>query len=188
MTDKLRTALDLTLTNEEVGGLAAFLDDDLERDDAVRLLIGDGHSGYGLYASHPEYPDEGAIIIKNLPEPTGANVTMTADKQALRAQILTQIDHCAQLAYAAGHHFAKHGKHAPSSIMTKADADAKLIRLIEEYAAHGVGVGQPQQDRIGPEGWRKLAESLVALGQTDERIKELTEKYGLGPAGVKGTP
>lgn len=60
---------------------------------------------------------------------------MAADKQSLRQQILAQIDHCAALAYAAGHHFAEHGKHAPSSIMTKADADAKLIRLIEEYAA-----------------------------------------------------
>lgn len=63
---------------------------------------------------------------------------MAADKQALRQQILAQIDRCAALAYAAGHHFAQHGKHAPSSIMTKADADATLIHLIEEYATASV--------------------------------------------------
>lgn len=63
---------------------------------------------------------------------------MAADKQIMRHQILAQIDRCAQLAYAAGHHFAQHGKHAPSSVMAKADADATLVRLIEEYAARGV--------------------------------------------------
>lgn len=59
---------------------------------------------------------------------------MAADKQALQQQILAQIDRCAALAYGAGQHFAQHGKHAPSSIMAKADADATLVRLIEEYA------------------------------------------------------
>jgi hypothetical protein len=62
---------------------------------------------------------------------------MPSDKQALRQQILAQIDRCAALAYGAGHHFAQHGKHAPSSVMAKADADATLVRLIEEYAAAG---------------------------------------------------
>jgi hypothetical protein len=62
-----------------------------------------------------------------------------ADLNSMRQEILAQIDHCATLAYAAGHHFAEHGKHAPSSIMTKADADAKLVNLIEAYAkAHAV--------------------------------------------------
>lgn len=60
---------------------------------------------------------------------------MATDRQDLRPAILAQIDRCAELAYAAGHHFAKHGKHAPSSIMAKADADATLVRLIDEYAA-----------------------------------------------------
>jgi hypothetical protein len=62
---------------------------------------------------------------------------MAADRQALRQQILAQIDRCAELAYGAGHHFAQHGKHAPSSVMAKADADAKLISLVEDYAAAG---------------------------------------------------
>ena len=62
--------------------------------------------------------------------------------QALRQKILAQIDRCAELAYGAGHHFAQHGKHAPSSLMAKADADAKLARLIEEYAAAGKEPGK----------------------------------------------
>lgn len=62
---KLRTLLDVTLTLEETKHIAAFVGDDNEPDDdVVRLMVGDGHSGYGLYASHPEYPEEGAILVK----------------------------------------------------------------------------------------------------------------------------
>lgn len=68
----LRTALDLTLTQGEAQNITAFLDDDAESDaEVVRLLIGDGHSGYGLYAAHPDYPGEGAMLVKNLPAPDG---------------------------------------------------------------------------------------------------------------------
>lgn len=67
-----RTQMDLTLTRGEVSEISAFIDNDVDRDDdVVRLLLGDGHSGYGLYAAHPEYPEEGAILIKNLPAPAG---------------------------------------------------------------------------------------------------------------------
>lgn len=72
MADALRTALDLTLTNLELRSLAAFDDpDEADDGDAIRLLIGDGHSGYGLYVAHPEYPEEGAILVKELPNPSG---------------------------------------------------------------------------------------------------------------------
>jgi hypothetical protein len=64
---------------------------------------------------------------------------MAADKQALRQQIIAQLERCEAIAYAAGHHYAQHSKHAPSRTMQQADADATLIRLIEEYAALGVG-------------------------------------------------
>jgi hypothetical protein len=58
--------LDLTLTNLELRNLAAFDDQDEDESDAIRLLIGNGHSGYGLYVAHPEYLDEGTILIKEL--------------------------------------------------------------------------------------------------------------------------
>lgn len=70
-----------------------------------------------------------------------------ADKQQLRQQIMAQIDRCAEIAYGAGHHFAQHGKHAPSSMMAKADADAKLTRLIEEYAAAELVSTPPSGER-----------------------------------------
>lgn len=63
------TALDVTLTKDEAEYIAAFVTaehaEDLgPGDDVVRLLVGDGHSGHGLYAAHPEYPEEGAIFVK----------------------------------------------------------------------------------------------------------------------------
>ena len=63
------TPLDITLTRDEAEYIAAFIstEDQEPGDDAVRLLVGPGHSGYGLYAAHPEYPEEGAIFIKATP-------------------------------------------------------------------------------------------------------------------------
>lgn len=69
---KLNTRLDVTLTKDEAEYIAAFIADESGTgDDVVRLMVGDGHAGYGLYAAHPEYPEEGAILVKNLPEPAG---------------------------------------------------------------------------------------------------------------------
>lgn len=44
------------------------------------------------------------------------------------------------------------------------------------------GVQAPS--RVGLEGWKRLAESLRALGETDDRIKELVRRYGLDTDGV----
>lgn len=66
--------LDVTLTQEELRGVWGFWDDDAEpEDEAVRLLTGPGHSGFGLYAAAPDYPEEGAVFIKALaPTPAPA--------------------------------------------------------------------------------------------------------------------
>ena len=37
-------------------------------------------------------------------------------------------------------------------------------------------------ERVGPGGWNRLAESLRALGEIDERIEELRRRYGLDAA------
>jgi hypothetical protein len=64
------TALDVTLTKDEAEYIAAFINDSAESDDEVaRLMVGDGHAGYGLYVSDPDYPEEGAVLVKNLPAP-----------------------------------------------------------------------------------------------------------------------
>lgn len=70
---------------------------------------------------------------------------MAADLHAMRQKMIAQLEQCAAIAYAAGQHFPQYGKHAPSSVMKQADADAKLLHLIEEYAqAHVSGVAPSQ--------------------------------------------
>lgn len=61
-------SLDITLTRDEAEYIAAFIDSEnyTAVDDVVRLMVGDGHSGPGLYASHPEYPEECAVLVKKL--------------------------------------------------------------------------------------------------------------------------
>jgi hypothetical protein len=68
--DAPRSTLDLMLTKDDAEYIAAFItDEDEPGDDVVRLLVGDGNKGYGMYATHPDYPEEGAILIKNIPAP-----------------------------------------------------------------------------------------------------------------------
>lgn len=67
------TLLDMTLTNDEAEYIAAFTNKYQEKDDdVVRLIVGSGHSGYGLYASDPNYAEEGSVFIKLLPAPAAA--------------------------------------------------------------------------------------------------------------------
>lgn len=75
---------------------------------------------------------------------------MAVDKRFLRQQILAQIDRCKALAYGAGSHFAQHGGHTAASMQAQAEADARLVNLIEDYAALGVmacGEAEPWQER-----------------------------------------
>jgi hypothetical protein len=39
-------------------------------------------------------------------------------------------------------------------------------------------------ERVGAEGWKRLAESQQALAQADQRTKEIGAKYGLDASGV----
>jgi hypothetical protein len=72
--------LDATLTKDEAEYIAAFIADENATDDeVVRLMVGDGHAGYGLYAAHPDYAEEGAVLVKNLPNPAGAAPTVEMD-------------------------------------------------------------------------------------------------------------
>lgn len=65
---------------------------------------------------------------------------MAADLHAMRQKMIAQLEQCTALACTTGHHIAQHGKHSPSSVMKQADADAKLLRLIDEYAQAHVSV------------------------------------------------
>ncbi len=44
--------------------------------------------------------------------------------------------------------------------------------------------GGADGDRVGAEGWKRLAESQQALAEAGRRIKEISEKYGLDGDGV----
>ncbi|MDX4957866.1 hypothetical protein [Delftia acidovorans] len=65
------SALDVTLDEDQAGLLRDMLGDREVYPEAitVRLLVGDGHSGHGLYVAQAEYQDEGAVLLTTLPAP-----------------------------------------------------------------------------------------------------------------------
>ena len=96
----LATDFDITLTEEESDSLRQTIGDD-EDAAPIRLTRGDGHSGYGLYVSHADYPEEGASLLKAIPQPA-APEEPTADYAAGfadgREQALAAAAHAALLA------------------------------------------------------------------------------------------
>ncbi len=69
-------AFDVTLTEEE----SEFLRDTIGVDDVspIRLTVGDGHSGHGLYVSNADYQEEGsALIVNTHPQPKREWVGLT---------------------------------------------------------------------------------------------------------------
>ncbi|WP_278536123.1 hypothetical protein [Delftia acidovorans] len=65
------SAMDVTLDEDQAGLLRDMLGDREAYPEAitVRLLVGDGHSGHGLYVAQAEYQDEGAVLLASLPAP-----------------------------------------------------------------------------------------------------------------------
>lgn len=59
----LRTALDLTLTAEESAYLWDTMGEDRNDLSPIRLLVGDGPGGYGLYVASAEYQEEGVMFV-----------------------------------------------------------------------------------------------------------------------------
>src|SRR6185295_19335822 len=53
------------LDADQVEALFEFcgMDDSREKPSPLRLDVGDGHSGMGLYVSLAEYPDEGTVFL-----------------------------------------------------------------------------------------------------------------------------
>ena len=67
-------ALDVTLDGEEAQALYDQLGNDREDLSPVRLIVGKGHSGYGLYVAQAEYQDEGVVFIASVISPQPAPV------------------------------------------------------------------------------------------------------------------
>ena len=64
----VREPFDVTLDETQATLLRDWLGDDKDEAASIRLLIGPGHSGYGLYVAQAEYQDEGAILLCSIPE------------------------------------------------------------------------------------------------------------------------
>ncbi len=62
-------ALDITLEGDEAQALYDQLGDDRENLHPIRMVVGDGHSGHGLYVAQAEYQDEGAVLITSITPP-----------------------------------------------------------------------------------------------------------------------
>jgi len=70
--ERASTAMDVTIEDDALSLLhdmvAPAFEDDKECT-PVRLLLGDGHSGYGLYAASADYPEEGAVLLAAVKAP-----------------------------------------------------------------------------------------------------------------------
>ena len=62
---------DVHLDAAAVETLNVYSDKETDADEwpALRLQLGDGHSGHGLYLSLSEYPEEGAEFLAAIPSP-----------------------------------------------------------------------------------------------------------------------
>lgn len=66
--NKLAVPFDVVLDEDAADLLRQTIGDD-EEAAPVRLLVGGGHSGYGLYLAHAEYQEEGAVLLCPMPSP-----------------------------------------------------------------------------------------------------------------------
>jgi hypothetical protein len=78
-------ALDVTIDDDDA---LAYLRDMVVQSDGdltpIRLIVGDGHSGRGLYVFSADYPDEGGVKIADVATPPAAQrqwVGLTDDER-----------------------------------------------------------------------------------------------------------
>ena len=76
-------ALDVTIEGDSAKLLAAMLEPVLDEEPIpIRLLVGNGHSGHGLYVAAAEYQDEGAALLVNTSPPASKPwVGLTRDER-----------------------------------------------------------------------------------------------------------
>jgi hypothetical protein len=73
-------ALDVTIEGDAVKLLADMLEPVLDEPTPIRLLIGNGHSGHGLYVAASEYQNEGAVLLVNTAPPKREWVGLTDEE------------------------------------------------------------------------------------------------------------
>jgi hypothetical protein len=62
-------ALDVTIEGDNAILLYDFLGEDRDELSPLRLVVGKGHSGYGLYVAQADYQDEGAVLVTSITPP-----------------------------------------------------------------------------------------------------------------------
>lgn len=83
-------AMQFRLSEQEAGSLRDVIGDSRSITQAVTLKIGDGHSGFGLYAWSTEYPDDGSWFIKSIAVATPADM-LASDAETSSADSAEQI-------------------------------------------------------------------------------------------------
>ena len=69
-TEASKLALDVTVEGDAAKLLASMLEPVLDDEPTpIRLLVGKGHSGHGLYVAAAEYQEEGAALLVNTSPP-----------------------------------------------------------------------------------------------------------------------
>jgi hypothetical protein len=81
-----RATYDIELDGAEALALRALLgEDEGEPPTPIRLQVGPGHGGFGLYASSAEYPDDGAFLLAPLAAPPATPAAQPADGWTITA-------------------------------------------------------------------------------------------------------
>lgn len=76
--------LNVTIEGEAAKLLTAMLEPVLDGDDAmaIRLMVGNGHSGYGVYVADDEYPEEGSsLLVNTTPQQRKPWVSLTEEQK-----------------------------------------------------------------------------------------------------------
>jgi hypothetical protein len=76
------TAATFVLDEDMAGLLRQTIGDDGDPN-SIRLEVGDGHSGWGLYASLTEYPEEGAVQLVECAAPSSATAQVAPQATAV---------------------------------------------------------------------------------------------------------
>ena len=81
-----QAAIDITIDDDALKFLRDMIAPAYDDDDElqpIRLLLGDGHSGYGLYVASADYPEEGASLLVDVPAPIAQPVKQAPDDDGI---------------------------------------------------------------------------------------------------------
>jgi hypothetical protein len=170
-----RTLMDVTIDDDEalkfLRDMVAppLLDGELT---PVRILLGDGHSGYGLYVAAAEYQDQGAWLLASVAAPVA---------QPVQEPVLTE----AQI--------AAHGFKASQMMardQTRFDAGCEVMRYLKQehapyYYLHRMSTVL-HGNTEGTEASRAPEDALKAEAQSTQPVQEPVQ-YGIYFPELKAT-